>query len=211
MYPQYKACSTTEPRIHYGADSIHQTQGYQAGTVSHVAKLNVVLKTVGIRDVLKLAIAGTEAVVGHIDPGECSRVLGLLLGGVFFNYRGDVGLDFSSYRRIFPGEKIAEYLNQGNWYDTTTVQTVHHIHGAATFGRLLFKSENGQLGICPPNTQVGDEVWVIGGGNVPLILRKNVERGDRHYKFVGDCYMEGVMDGKVVEKADSSAQEVILV
>lgn len=48
-------------------------------------------------------------------------------------------------------------------------------------------------------TKHGDSVVVLFSGDVPFILRK--ERN--HYRFVGSCYVQGILDGEVVvEKED---------
>jgi hypothetical protein len=51
--------------------------------------------------------------------------------------------------------------------------------------------------------QVGDQVFVVGGPDVPFILRQF--DGDRTaslqsgYRLIGDCYVHGIMDGEVYE------------
>ncbi|KAK8101332.1 HET-domain-containing protein [Apiospora kogelbergensis] len=63
--------------------------------------------------------------------------------------------------------------------------------------------------------QPGDEVWILAGGKVPFILRP-VTEGQSHqelrYKLVGDCYVEGIMDGERADKAswDASAQQILI-
>lgn len=58
-------------------------------------------------------------------------------------------------------------------------------------GRRLFVSSQGWIGLCPPGTQNGDEIWVLREFLFPIILRKI--DGDRHgrYKLVGECYFHG--------------------
>jgi hypothetical protein len=41
----------------------------------------------------------------------------------------------------------------------------------ATYRRCFFKSQNGGQGLCYPTTQISDEVWVLDGSKVPVILR----------------------------------------
>ena len=42
----------------------------------------------------------------------------------------------------------------------------------------------------------GDEIWVLGGCTVPVILRKVSSYDDRRYNFVGQAYVHGVMEGE---------------
>ena len=49
------------------------------------------------------------------------------------------------------------------------------------------------VGIGPSDAQVGDKLYVLGGGKTPFILRPaNLSR--RCYTIVGDCYVDGMMD-----------------
>ena len=57
----------------------------------------------------------------------------------------------------------------------------------------LCATERGQLGLCPRTAAVGDEVWVVAGGDVPLLLRPT---GDSEFHLIGEVYMHGLMDGE---------------
>lgn len=55
---------------------------------------------------------------------------------------------------------------------------------------------------------------------MPLVLRKTeadevdfgkAEAWSRLYKFVGDCYIHGIMDGERVPKGDESYEKIFLV
>ena len=69
-----------------------------------------------------------------------------------------------------------------NWY-RDAVENV-------AYGRLLFTSENGYMGLAPPSTRPGDLVCVLLGGRTPYILRPD---GKRHYRLIGECYVHGQM------------------
>lgn len=62
--------------------------------------------------------------------------------------------------------------------------------------QAFFITERGYLGIGPPDAMVGDEVWVLFCGNVPQVLRG---RGGDEFEYVGDAYVQGIMDGEAVE------------
>jgi hypothetical protein len=83
-----------------------------------------------------------------------------------------------------------------------------------------------RYGLCDPDTQTGDQIWILAGGRVPFILRpvlspsseracekssssvtdkaNNYGSGSPTYTLIGDCYLHGAMDGKLV----SSESEV---
>jgi hypothetical protein len=72
--------------------------------------------------------------------------------------------------------------------------------------QAFFITEKGYIGIGPPDTRPGDQVWVLFGGQVPFVMReKEKEQGDGVNKgddvtFVGDAYVHGIMDGEAVKE-----------
>lgn len=85
--------------------------------------------------------------------------------------------------------------------------------GTATYGRSLFVTAKGKLGLCYPHTAPGDEVWVVDGGLVPFIPRKaestsHTEHGPV-FQLVGDCYMQDSMDGAGLPEKGSSVVTIV--
>lgn len=60
-------------------------------------------------------------------------------------------------------------------------------------GRRLVVSENGYLGIANESVRRGDHICIFLGGRMPVVLRPL--QGDDAYRFVGECYVHGLMDG----------------
>jgi hypothetical protein len=105
----------------------------------------------------------------------------------------------------------------------------HYAVLAASASRKFFTTDNGYIGIGPADVLVGDEVYVILGSRVPLILRQSrasklcsydairnlyhrSKEGQRvldkcntfHmgiYALVGDAYVHGIMDGEIVTRS----------
>ena len=74
--------------------------------------------------------------------------------------------------------------------------------------RFLFTSE-GRMGLFPRQTVGGDGVIVLFGSNVPWVVRRTAEGGEECYRLIGECYIQGRMDGSVVfdlENGKLSAQ-----
>jgi hypothetical protein len=63
--------------------------------------------------------------------------------------------------------------------------------------RAIFVTTGGHIGLAPYATVVGDVVGVLAGADMPVVLRQ-VERGPK-YAFVGQCFIDNVMEGEVVE------------
>lgn len=76
-------------------------------------------------------------------------------------------------------------------------------------GRVLFFTRKARLGLCPLETKSGDRLVALFGGKTPYILRKvdDDERdGKDTWKFVGECYVHGLMDGNhIQERVDEGA------
>ena len=87
--------------------------------------------------------------------------------------------------------------------------------------RRFFVTAKGSVGIGPPRTKAGDEVWVVRGGKVPHILRPaeeiftlpDLKLVDQPcHTFVGEAYLDGIMDGEVAPGLgkDETSTEVFL-
>lgn len=57
-------------------------------------------------------------------------------------------------------------------------------------GNTFLWGSNGYIGVGPPTTKIGDEIFVIVGCQQPLILRRHPCR-ESGYFIVGECYVEG--------------------
>jgi hypothetical protein len=80
----------------------------------------------------------------------------------------------------------------------------------ASEARLFFKTEHGYIGSAPADAIVGDEIAIVGGSLLPLLLRRTepvatlplVKEGklaafdESWFKLVGCPYVCGIMDGE---------------
>jgi hypothetical protein len=82
----------------------------------------------------------------------------------------------------------------------------------AMSGRSIYITQAGRIGICNPYASPGDEVWVLFGSNVPFVIRRQVytQTLPEKYQFVGDCFLDGIMDGDIV-KGRTEGQPLILI
>jgi hypothetical protein len=65
-------------------------------------------------------------------------------------------------------------------------------------GRRFFITKKGYFGMGPAQLAEGDQVYILAGGKVPLVLRPVLESQPNTFELVGDCYVHGVMDGEAV-------------
>jgi hypothetical protein len=93
--------------------------------------------------------------------------------------------------------------------DNARFQCFHQSVRGAISNRRFFVTREGYLGLGPNALQVGDEVYVINGSNVPFVLRKsdrsNLDRQPEDksqtilfpmFRLIGDCYVHNFMDGE---------------
>lgn len=82
---------------------------------------------------------------------------------------------------------------------------------AETLGyRDLFITEQGHLGFGMNTLELGDEIWVLAGVKVPLILRRQTGQGQ--YRLIGESYVHGIMHGEAVDdKVQEKISSVILI
>jgi hypothetical protein len=69
-------------------------------------------------------------------------------------------------------------------------------------GRELFGTRDGYIGLGDITLQGGDLVCVLFGGKMPFVLRQ-VEGG---YRFIGECYVHGIMLGEALEEGRRRSQ-----
>jgi hypothetical protein len=79
---------------------------------------------------------------------------------------------------------------------------------------------NGGLGRVPFETQIGDEIYILAGGNMPFVLRPSEvtfsppgSSDSQHscYKLVGECYLDQYMDGEFAHKLRDEAVDIFVV
>ncbi|KAK1751515.1 HET-domain-containing protein [Echria macrotheca] len=70
----------------------------------------------------------------------------------------------------------------------------HRLQGWYVLNRRMVKLQDGSVGLVDRAVQVGDEIFLLQGSNVPLVLQKR-ENGDT-WRLVGDAYLHGFMDGE---------------
>lgn len=78
--------------------------------------------------------------------------------------------------------------------------------GPREMRKRLMVTEQGFVGMAPSQAKRGDVVCVLYGCRVPVLLRSC---GD-NYKFVGECYVDGFMNGEIFDRGLES-QDLVLV
>ena len=75
---------------------------------------------------------------------------------------------------------------------------------SATQYRRFIVTCGSLMGLAPYNAQVDDEIFVFLGGQVLYILRQ--KEGGK-YRFIGECYLHGMMDGEAMDLINEKREE----
>jgi hypothetical protein len=80
---------------------------------------------------------------------------------------------------------------------------------------LAFRTIDGMMGVCPDTAQAGDEVVILPGGGVPLVLRRrtqssggeldNREQSTGTWSLIGESYVHGMMDGEALRPSEDGS------
>ncbi|KAI0168881.1 heterokaryon incompatibility protein-domain-containing protein [Hypoxylon sp. FL1284] len=104
------------------------------------------------------------------------------------------------------------------WYDARTFNTRQAYQDVLGFDyvlkfmsprRRLFMTYSGDLGWGPDSIAPGDEVYILPGGRIPFVIRrqtKSIRCPER--QMVGGCYLQGVMDGQRAKAMPPTLQGV---
>jgi Heterokaryon incompatibility protein (HET) len=75
----------------------------------------------------------------------------------------------------------------------------------ASISRNLGLSQKLYLLMIPNTAVVGDGIWALAGGQALYILRP-MNREANQYRFIGECYTHGLMDGEIVRRLHVEAR-----
>lgn len=80
---------------------------------------------------------------------------------------------------------------------------------SASGGRRFCWTKFGRMGLAPAAAQTGDLLYVLWGGQMVHVLRRNEVDS---YTYIGECYLHGVMNGElVVDEVAANEHEQTLV
>ena len=73
--------------------------------------------------------------------------------------------------------------------------------------RQFCVTKKGYMGWAPPAAAVGDRICVLFGGQVPYVVRRQKEG----YKFLGESYIHGMMNGEVLNMPGIKIEKISLI
>lgn len=109
------------------------------------------------------------------------------------------------------GRSVEDICHMGNTASSSSAAGEHiPKHSKSAFSRIrgvmggkirrLMVTKEGYIGVAPRRAQREDTVCVLYGCSVPVVLRQCDTEDESHalYTFVGECYMDGMMDGEAL-------------
>jgi hypothetical protein len=77
--------------------------------------------------------------------------------------------------------------------------------------RCLFVTRTGYIGFASGSIARGDEIYVLHGGHVPVVLRPLPTRFQDRFTLQGTGYVQGIMHGEGLENVSKKELKIILV
>ena len=124
-----------------------------------------------------------------------------------------VGLGHVGVRRLGRGD----IYNIADWLPTVWQNPKHanlnmleEAMLTTVLGRSFVIGQNGHFGLVPKESQVGDEIWVLQGGRLPFVIRKEKDGNEGPKRLIGEGFFHGIIDGEVTMEDGNTWKEVLL-
>lgn len=150
--------------------------------------------------------AGTAA-VGD-EEVEVSRKREAELERLLQEVSGDAGAGAAGAGLTISLTDASMNLNCSGSGSTSGGGSIYRIYMRQMGGKRPFLSRMGYVGMGPACAEPGDKIVVLCGASVPFVIRP---LGDGRYRFLGECYCDGIMDGETVREGRSVEESVVLV
>ena len=79
------------------------------------------------------------------------------------------------------------------------------------YGRRMGFLSNGSVAVLPAAAKLNDKIAAFRGGNCLYLVELVDNESQRNYKFVGECYVDGWMDGELANETQQAVETLVLV
>jgi hypothetical protein len=100
-----------------------------------------------------------------------------------------VGIPFEHFRQALMSGKDIEVIER-----EILLEDARGFNDICVHSMPLCITANGYLASVPWTAEEGDCIVIFSGGQLPFVLRK--DSTGRHYRFMGSCYVHGIMEGE---------------
>ena len=209
-YP-WSACAWISSHAQHINSGFLRVTGVQAALVKRVFPFHMVdsdESTYGIDDALvelfrALNDVFTSKLYNFEDEDVLKRCLRTLTGGVSKDMSWPPGTTLPDLARV--KEELVSFRRTDGSFDWTRLletagkdmRSYLNVTNGLTRGRAFFSARDGKFGLAPRDTCKGDIVCIVLGCRYPIVLRPALSNG-KSYQVVGECYIEGFMNGEAI-------------
>ncbi|KAJ4985520.1 heterokaryon incompatibility protein [Stagonosporopsis vannaccii] len=179
------------------------------GSISKISSRSTIYET-GMGVVMMEWLSMADAL--RKDPLDCGRASSDLDSNSMTDFKKVITQDkYPTYGRFIKEVIISWCIRPRNKYPEFSFHSGHHevsrqiVRGC--IGRRFAILGSHTLALVPAAARLDDVVHVLAGTSVPYLLRK---KGDV-YTIVGECYVQGIMDGEAVDGVDLPAMEKVTI
>ncbi|KAI0121663.1 heterokaryon incompatibility protein-domain-containing protein [Xylariales sp. AK1849] len=187
----FSTASMSASHISHISSSEIQVAGFQVATISSVKALNI-RNTRGVTSFIQgrglESLRATPYVAGgtRLDANLQALALGCLQPR--FPHHDCITLQTLKKAVVPAGDERNAIGNEADRYS-------EHYLGRLLYKKALFDTREGYIGIARQSVQPDDQVFILLGCEIPVILRQTPRNT---YELASSCYMHGVMDGETV-------------
>lgn len=186
--PMYNACRDTQPLPEINPqDQCLLLRGIIFDRIRHVGRARKETPMNPDVDVFQTWNLLMELLSPIYVTGKCSNVEA---------YQTTLCADINPETGNRPGS-VQLPRNFDGTFDHYVLHKLMHSH-RYTIRRKLAITEKGYIGLVPAETERGDLVCVLYGGQMPFILR--AIEGSEKYELIGEAYVHGIMDGEALRE-----------
>jgi hypothetical protein len=189
------AAGSTWSNTSYLGGGVLQTTGVLLGAILHVQAIPYVIFDEDIIEAVQSLVFsdvldGVYVAGGSMLDAYCRTLCGNLFSETILPCSSDYP-SFDESKKALRDTLVSQSEVSSavaNWGYFSMV-------GRHLIGRILFKTYEGCIGLAPRAAQPNDQICVLLGCRVPLILRP---RTSGQYQVVGECYIHGSMNGEAL-------------
>ncbi|KAI1119264.1 heterokaryon incompatibility protein-domain-containing protein [Nemania sp. NC0429] len=108
---------------------------------------------------------------------------------------------------IILDKQLQQYVNMGEEYVSDMREFLQSNFGARMMGRCLILTERDHIGMGSGFVLPDDLIIIPLGCRTPIIIRNEGNKSER-YRFVGDLYLDGYMDGEVIAQLEARERKL---
>ncbi|KAJ2975522.1 hypothetical protein NUW58_g8329 [Xylaria curta] len=105
-------------------------------------------------------------------------------------------------------EDLSKYVDAEEDAEWNHRQFLQSHFGSRMMGRCFFLTRTNHIGMGTGLMLPDDVIIVPLGCRTPIIIRQEGDKRSRRFRYVGDAYLDGYMDGKAIEKWKTGEKDI---